>query len=128
MEKNGDSYGNNRAKLILLHYYSNPKTCNYNELLKTEVFKGNLPAEHFAEIMDFQAKIGNTNNCKVGYYNEWHVCKDSLINSEINRRRNEIGLRPFEEKIRKFERGKNICKEKREKKEYKQIKLFYWCG
>jgi len=103
LEQNGNSYGNNRAKLILLHYYSMPKSCDFNDLLKNEVFKGNLPAEHFAEVMDFQAKYGSEEFCKVGFYNEWHICDDSLMNNEINRRRKEIGLRDFKEKIKKFE-------------------------
>lgn len=128
LEQNGNSYGNNRAKLILLHYYSMPKSCDFNDLLKNEVFKGNLPAEHFAEVMDFQAKYGSEEFCKVGFYNEWHICDDSLMNNEINRRRKEIGLRDFKEKIKKFERGKQICREIRVRKIYKHIRLFYWCG
>lgn len=128
LEQNGNSYGNNRAKLILLHYYSMPKSCDFNDLLKNEVFKGNLPAEHFAEVMDFQAKYGREESCKVGFYNEWHICDDSLMNDEINRRRREIGLRDFKEKIKKFERGKQICREIRVRKIYKHIRLFYWCG
>lgn len=128
LEHNGNSYGNNRAKLILLHYYSMPKSCDFNDLLKNEVFKGNLPAEQFAEIMDFQAKYGSEEFCKVGFYNEWHIHNDSLMNDEINRRRKEIGLREYNEKIKKFERGKQICREIRLRKIYKHIRLFYWCG
>ena len=100
----------------------------FNDLLKNEVFKGNLPAEQFAEIMDFQAKYGSEEFCKVGFYNEWHIHNDSLMNDEINRRRKEIGLREYNEKIKKFERGKQICREIRLKKIYKHIRLFYWCG
>lgn len=128
LEKNGNSYGNNRAKLILLHYYSQPKNCMYNQILKNEVFTGNLPAGMFAEIIDFQAKVGNSKYCDVGYYNEWHLDTNEENTDSINKRRQEIGLRSFQEKIRKYERGKRICKEIRENKNYKSVKLFYWCG
>lgn len=128
LEQNGKTFGNNRAKLILIHYYSFPKGCTYNNLLKEEVFKGNLLAEHYAEIIDFQAKYGNKDECTVQYFNEWHMCQDSSKNEEIDKMREEFGLRSFEEKIKKHERGKKICKEVKKDKNYKYVKLFYWCG
>jgi hypothetical protein len=118
------SFGNNKAKLILLHYYSYPRDKSYNQLLKNEVFKGNLQPEIFASIMDFQSKFSNIDE----YYNEWHQTEDPNKFEAINKRRFEIGLFPFEEKNLKFKRGQKICKEKRENKNHKQVRLFYWCG
>ncbi|MFD2891135.1 hypothetical protein ACFS5J_03795 [Flavobacterium chuncheonense] len=122
------SFSNNRTKLILLHYYSFPRTCDYNDLLKNEVYRGNLTAEHFAEIMDFQAKYNEEKFCKVEYYNEWHQTKDSTKFEAINNRRLEIGLSPFQEKSQKYKRGQKICKEKKENINHNQVRLFYWCG
>ena len=118
------SFGNNKAKLILLHFYSYPRDKSYNQLLKNEVFKGNLQPEIYASIMDFQSKFSNIDE----YYNEWHQTDDSNKFAAINKRRLEIGLLPFEEKNLKFKRGQKICKEKRENKNHKQVRLFYWCG
>ena len=118
------SFGNNKAKLILLHYYSYPRDKSYNQLLKNEVFKGNLQPEIYASIMDFQSKFSNVDE----YYNEWHQTEDNNKFEAINKRRFEIGLLPFEEKNLKFKRGQKICKEKRENKNHKQVRLFYWCG
>jgi hypothetical protein len=118
------SFGNNKAKLILLHYYSYPRDRSYNQLLKNEVFKGNLQPEIYASIMDFQSKFSYIDE----YYNEWHQTEDTNKFEAINKRRLEIGLLPFEEKNLKFKRGQKICKEKRENKNHKQIRLFYWCG
>lgn len=118
------SFGNNKAKLILLHYYSYTRDKSYNQLLKNEVFKGNLQPEIYASIMDFQSKFSNVDE----YYNEWHQTEDTNKFVAINKRRFEIGLLPFEEKNLKFKRGQKICKEKRENKNHKQVRLFYWCG
>ena len=118
------SFGNNKAKLILLHYYSYPRDKSYNQLLKNEVFKGNLQPEIYASIMDFQSKFSIIDE----YYNEWHQTDDTTKFEAINKRRLEIGLLPFEEKNLKFKRGQKICKEKRENKNFKQVRLFYWCG
>lgn len=118
------SFGNNKAKLILLHYYSYTRDKSYNQLLKNEVFKGNLQPEIYASIMDFQSKFSNIDE----YYNEWHQTEDTNKFEAINKRRFEIGLLPFEEKNLKFKRGQKICKEKRENKNHKQVRLFYWCG
>ena len=118
------SFGNNKAKLILLHYYSYPRDKRYNQLLKSEVLKGNLQPEIYASIIDFQSKFSNTDE----YYNEWHQTEDSSKFENVNKRRIEIGLLPFEEKALKYKRGQKICKEKRENKTHKQVRLFYWCG
>jgi len=118
------SFGNNKAKLILLHYYSYPRDKRYNKLLKSEVFKGNLQPEIYASIIDFQSKFSIIDE----YYNEWYQTDDTTKFEAINKRRLEIGLLPFEEKNLKFKRGQKICKEKRENKNFKQVRLFYWCG
>ena len=118
------AFTNNRTKLILIHYYSFPRSNELNERLKKEIFKGNLTSEHFAEIMDFQSKFSDIDE----YYNEWHQTEDTNKFEAINKRRLEIGLLPFEEKNLKFKRGQKICKEKRENKNHKQVRLFYWCG
>lgn len=125
--KNSNSYtfGNNKAKLILIHYYTFPRENDFIiNILKEEVFKGNLQSNLYAEIIDFYALKSDPKS----YYNEWHYSEDETLFEVINKKRLEIGLLPFEEKLKKNDRGKIICKEIRENKAYKQIKLFYWCG
>ncbi|AYN65944.1 hypothetical protein D1013_00380 [Euzebyella marina] len=118
---------NNSTLFILLHYYGYAKSCQYNELLYSEMQKGNLKPEHYASIIDFQAKFGESKFCRVGYYNQWHQTGDSTKFFSINERRAKIGLANFENIKRMFDRGLNICRET-DKGNYKHIKLFYWCG
>ncbi|MEE9364053.1 MAG: hypothetical protein V3U92_15750 [Cellulophaga sp.] len=117
----------NRALFILIHYYSRPKSCKYNNLLLEQVLNGTLFPKQYTSIIDFQAKYGDSTNCKVNFFNQWHSTKDSSLFKEINQRRFEIGLETIEEIDRKFKRGQKICKEKRNGK-HDQIRLFYWCG
>ncbi|WP_339666975.1 hypothetical protein [Maribacter arcticus] len=121
------SFSNNKALFILLHYYSNPKTCEYNSIFKNEVFKGNMRPEVFASIMDFQFKYGKNAYCKAKPYNQWHKSEDSAEFEIINERRRQIGLGSFQDEEEKYKRGMNICY-KYDNKDYKHIRLFYWCG
>ncbi|WP_417444773.1 hypothetical protein [Joostella sp.] len=121
------SYVNNSAKIILLHYYADPRTCVYNELFLSEVKKGNLLPEHYASIIDFQAKYGNGEHCKVDYYNEWFYDPDTTNINQINNKRMEIGLSPFQDRIEKMKRGQDKCKSIR-RGDYNFVKLFEWCG
>lgn len=122
------AFVNNWVKIILWHYYSYPRTCNYNPLFLEEVKKGNLIPKHYASFIDFQAKYGKERFCKVSHYNEHHTTEDVMLFESINAAREQLGLEPFEEKSLKSKRGQQICKEIREGKKYKHIKLFYWCG
>lgn len=121
------SFSNNKALFILLHYYRNPKTCEYNSLFKNEVYKGNMRPEVFASIMDFQFKFGKNTYCKAKPYNQWHKSEDSSDFELINERRRQIGLGSFQDEDEKNKRGMNICY-KYDNKDYKHIRLFYWCG
>ncbi|PKA98138.1 hypothetical protein B0O79_1820 [Flavobacteriaceae bacterium MAR_2009_75] len=121
------TFVNNSTLFILLHYYGFAKSCQYNELFFSEMQKGNLKPEHYASIIDFQAKFGESKFCRVEYYNQWHQTSDSTEFLNINERRAKIGLANFENIKRMFDRGKNICRET-DKGNYKHIKLFYWCG
>ncbi|WP_396179848.1 hypothetical protein [Flavobacterium sp.] len=124
------SYGlyNGSVKLILLHYFSYPRSCKYNNILLKEVHKGNLLPKEYASFIDFQAQWGNSKYCKVLYYNEWHTTEDSTLFEQINIQREAIGLEPSKELELKKKRGLEICKKIREEKKYKHIKLFQWCG
>jgi hypothetical protein len=62
------------------------------------------------------------------FVDERYQTDDTTKFEAINKRRLEIGLLSFEEKNLKFKRGQKICKEKRENKNQKQVRLFYWCG
>lgn len=124
--KNNFSFSNNYCKLILLHYYSYPRSCSYNNILKRELQKGNLIPEDYATIIDFQTKF-SADKCNENYYYEWQEPETFDLN-EINFRRKEIGLELYEQKIKKINRGKLKCKQLREEKKYKIIKLFDWCG
>ena len=121
------AFAQNRAKLILLHYYSLPKACKYNDLFLSEVKKGNMNPNHYASIIDFQAKYGKDTYCQIQHYNEWHATKDSTQFTAINKRRKTLGLRPFQERLQKNKRGQKACKEIKEGN-FEHIKLFYWCG
>src|SRR5690606_25409487 len=134
-ETNGwpDSYdytfSNNNAKVLLMHYYIKPKSCNYNNLFLEEVKKGNMSSNAYALLMDFKARNGADkicNNFKI--YNEHYIIEDTTRFKEFNINRAEIGLGTVNEVGEKYERGKKICNEKKRLNKYKQIKLFYWCG
>lgn len=118
---------NNRAKLILLHYYSFPRNCNYNEIFIDEVKKGNLLPEHFASIIDFQAKWGQKRFCNVEFYNQWWTTDNPNIIKTIDKNRMKLGLETVEELRLKQIRGQQICNKIREGY-HNHIKLFYWCG
>ena len=124
------AYGlyNNSSNLILLHYFSLPKSCKYNDLLLKEVYNGNLPPENYASFIDFQAQWGNSKYCNVLYYNQWHTTDDKTLFKSINLQRETIGLEPFEELETKKKRGLEICKKINTQKKYKHIKLFHRCG
>lgn len=118
---------NNRAKLILLHYYSFPRNCDYNQIFKDEVEKGNLLPEHFASIIDFQAKWGQKKFCIVEFYNQWWTTDNPNAINTIDKNRMNLGLETVEELRLKQIRGQQICNKMRDGY-YKHIKLFYWCG
>jgi hypothetical protein len=131
-EKVGNSpynfaFVNNRAKLILLHYYSFPRNCDYNQILKDEVKKGNLLPEQFASIIDFQAKWGQKKFCTVEFYNQWWTTDDPNAMITIDKNRMNLGLEIEKELRLKQIRGQQICNKIRDGY-YKHIKLFYWCG
>lgn len=123
---NNYTFSNNKVLFILLHYYSSPRDCRYNELLKNELKNGNLNPRQYASIIDFQNKYG-TNICNEYYYAEWHKPENIDIN-EINSRRIKIGLESYDQQMKKTNRGKEMCKQIREQKKHKIIKLFSWCG
>lgn len=82
------------ALLIFRHYYSFKNT-DYSNLLKEELIKGNITSNHYAIIMDYISKFGNTDN----YYNQWHNDPDTSSEnlSKINSKRIKIGLEPLNE-------------------------------
>jgi hypothetical protein len=123
---NNFSFSNNRALFILLHYYSIPRDCRYNELFKKELKKGNLSPAHYASIVDFQNKFG-IEKCLENYFCQWHEPENFNIN-QVNLRRKAIGLDSYKDRIKKIERGKKMCKQIREEKKINIIKLFTWCG
>ena len=90
------------ALLIFRHYYSY-KNIDYSNLLLEELHKGNITSNHYAIIMDYMAKFGNTDN----YYNQWHNDPDNSLEnlSKINSKRIKIGLEPLNEYKIKFKRA-----------------------
>lgn len=119
------AFGNNNIKIVLLHYFSFKREKDKIESIKKVVFKGNFCPRKFAEISDYFAKFSNDPDY---FYNEWANIQDLEQISKINERRLNIGLTSFQDKDRKFERGKMVCKEKRKGSNKQFIKLFYWCG
>lgn len=121
------TFSNNRALFILLHYYSSPRDCGFNDLFFDQVKSGKMKPQEYASIMDFQAKYGDGSSCEPTYYNQWWTTDEQDKFPEINLRRANIGLGIFQDEVRKYERGKNACHQY-DRKKYEQIKMFYWCG
>jgi hypothetical protein len=86
--------GDATALLIFRHFYSFKNT-DYSSLLIDELYKGNITSNHYAIIMDYIAKFGNTDN----YYNQWHNDPDNSLEnlSKINSKRIKIGLESLDE-------------------------------
>lgn len=97
--------------IMLIHCYSNPRP-DFNELLLSEVKKGNLPAQQFGAINDFMAEYGKNKYGVYLYYNVWHTDPNEENIQSINANRNNIGLMPFLEQERNerisYERRKNL--------------------
>ena len=122
-----DKLKSNYAFIILIHYYSIPRTTNFNELLLSAIKSGNIHPSQYASIIDFQATCGKGKYYKGLHYNEWHNSKNENELDEINKNRIEIGLESFEIYLKKFNRGLEICKEIK-KGNHKHIRFWLWCG
>lgn len=109
-KKTKDSKGSNFTFTILIHYYSTPRKSNINTLLMEEIKKGNISPEHYASIIDFQAKWGKGKYYDGLYYNQWHKTNDTSLFSVINTNRQNIGLESLSVLDKKLKRGLMICK------------------
>ncbi|MBI1307230.1 MAG: hypothetical protein GC181_11560 [Bacteroidetes bacterium] len=87
----GPFYRESRTYIMLIHYYSR-KGKNIDSLLLNEIVKGNLPAFQYGGLNDFMSRYGKADN----YYNVWHFDPDTSSLSEINLRRDSLGLNSFE--------------------------------
>lgn len=90
--KNGPSeFRNDNALIMLIHYFSDFDPKN-SDLLKQELYTGNLSPRQYGILQDFLAKQDKQNP----YYNVWHHDPDDQNITEINKRRTSIGLKKYE--------------------------------
>ena len=87
------------AYIMLIHYYSNPRSDINNKLFKN-VKLGNLPPYQYGALNDFMAKWGKKKYGDFKYFNVWHQDTDSSKKAEIDDRRNSIGLNSCEQQNR----------------------------
>lgn len=122
-----DHLKSNYAFMILIHYYSIPRTTDFNDLLLSQIKSGNIHPRQYASLIDFQAKCGKGKYYKGLHYNEWHQSKNENEIEQINKNRIKIGLELFETHSKKLERGLKACKEKK-KGNHKHIRFWMFCG
>ena len=122
-----DHLKSNYAFMILIHYYSIPRTADFNELLLSQIKSGNIHPRQYASLIDFQAYVGKGKYYKGLHYNEWHHSKNEKEIEQINKNRIKIGLELFKIHTEKLERGLKACKEKK-KGNHKHIRFWLFCG
>ena len=91
----GPNLGETHAYIMLIHYFSNPRPDNSQNLL-SNVKNGFLPAYQFGALNDFRAKWGKGKHGVFNYYNVWHTDENPAHLQEINARRIAIGLNHYE--------------------------------
>lgn len=115
------------AFMILIHYFSVPRTAEYNELLFAEIEKGNMHPRQYASLIDFQVTNGKNKYYKGLRYNEWGISKDSSEFDQINQNREDIGLESMETRSQIFKRAIAIGKQRQEGN-YKHIRFWVFSG
>ena len=113
--------------MILIHYFSVPRTSDFNDLLLSQIKLGNIHPRQYASLIDFQANYGKGKYYNGLYYNEWHRSKNENELQQINKNRIKIGLELFEAHAAKYKRGLKACKEKK-KGNHKHIRFWIFCG
>lgn len=122
-----DHLKSNYAFMILIHYFSMPRTSDFNGLLLSQMKSGNMHPRQYASLIDFQANYGKGKYYNGLHYNEWHHSKNENELQQINKNRIKIGLELFESHAEKYKRGLKACKEKK-KGNHKHIRFWIWCG
>lgn len=120
-----DGVGTSFAFMILVHYFSKPREISLNEILYKEIAKGNITPEHYASLIDFQARWGKRKYYKELYYNQWHATKDSTIFPQIDLNRVKIGLESLSDFKAKRDRAFGIIQQLQKGNLYHHIKLWY---
>jgi hypothetical protein len=126
-KQNIDHIKSNYAFMILIHYFSVPRTSDFNNLLLSQIKSGNIHPRQYASLIDFQAKCGKEKYYNGLYYNEWHRSKNENELQQINKNRIKIGLELFEAHAAKYKRGLKACQEKK-KGNHKHIRFWVFCG
>jgi len=122
-----DYLSSNYAFIILIHYFSIPRTANFNKLFYDAIKTGNISPKQYASLIDFQAEYGKDKYYHGLHYNEWHKSNDETEYNQINKNRIKIGLEPLEIQSLKYKRGLDACKQ-RKNGNYKQIRFWIFCG
>jgi hypothetical protein len=95
----GPSLYDYRAYIMLIHYFSNSQH-DINDVLLTNLKQGFFAPDQYGAINDFIAKWGRKKYGDYHYYNVWHTDPDKNNYSEINSRRQVIGLSNLDEQNR----------------------------
>jgi hypothetical protein len=100
-----DHYTSFMVRLIFIHYFSFNSNLD-GAFFIDEIKKGNLNPKQFAEFQDFRAHYSTKNTkYKNQYYCQWMsnlgALKGVLV-EDINRRRAEIGLGTYEQRIKEL--------------------------
>jgi hypothetical protein len=93
------------VRLIFIHYFSFNRDLD-GEFFIDEIENGNLNPKQFAEFHDFRATYSSKNSkYKNQFYCQWmwnlSALKGVLV-EDINRRRAEIGLGTYEQRIKEL--------------------------
>lgn len=122
-----DHLNSNYAFIILVHYFSIPRTTDLNELLLDGIKTGAISPRQYASIIDFQAAHGKEKYYQGLHYNEWHKSNNESEFDLINKNRLRIGLESLDIQSRKYNRGLESCKQ-RKIGNYKHIRFWTFCG
>jgi hypothetical protein len=107
----GPILGETNAYIMLIHYYSNPRS-DINAKLMENVKSGNLPPYQLGALNDFMARWGKKKYGDYQYYNVWNTDSDHSNDLEIEKRRTSIGLNSYEQQSR----NQLIMRERRKNK------------
>ena len=114
------------AQTILIHYFSVPRTAEFNKLLFSSIKTGHISPSSYASIIDFQAQWGKNKYYKGLHYNEWHSSKNKNELHLINKNRLSIGLPSIKQYKREVELARKAYFERRRGTYLNQVRFWHF--
>jgi len=114
------------AQTILIHYFSVPRTAEYNKLLFSSIRTGHISPSSYASIIDFQAQWGKNKYYKGLHYNEWHSSKKPKELPVINKNRISIGLPSIKQHQREVELARKAFFERKKGVYLNQVRFWHF--